>query len=91
MSNDDTKVHETDQHLVMLEREARILCLLRGVDPDGRTAVPHPAGLAVVARRSHWLFAADELLSFRQCLLAMRMSQEQAEAANDPKQGVQPH
>lgn len=74
----------TDQHLFPLEPAARILCTMRGGDPDQVVKVPHPQGLVSYVERALWLFAAEELLGYMQCGVALQTAANQAQAANQP-------
>lgn len=43
------------------EKRARLLCELRGHDPDERVRYSHPEGFAVAVSRPRWQGAALEL------------------------------
>lgn len=49
-----------------LEAAARVLCQVRGLDPDERVGVGHPRGCAVALYAPQWKVAASEILKHRQ-------------------------
>lgn len=49
-----------------LEAAGRVLCQLRGLDPDERVGVGHPKGYAVALYAPQWKVAASEILRHRQ-------------------------
>lgn len=75
---------DDQQYLYPLEPAARILCTLRGEDPDRQVKVPHPQGIVSYTERALWVFAAEELLAYMQCGTALHAAHKQQQAANQP-------
>jgi len=63
-------------HLVPLEPAARILCELRGDNPDEQIPAEHPLGLKVKYSVPLWHLAAEQLHSLNEMLVALKRASQ---------------
>lgn len=73
----------TDAHKVY-EKAARLLCVKRGLDPDERITKHVGSGRVVTGAMvgvPQWVLAAEELIAFSQCLVALREAAQKTDEA----------
>ena len=63
-------------HLLPYETAARHLCVMRGEDPDVKVPVQNEL-IGVAELVPFWYGAAEELLEFSQCFVALQMARQQ--------------
>ena len=73
-------MNDVNNDLVKVEPAARMLCQLRGQDPNEELRTPHPLGLMVDHTTTAWKLAAEEVIAIMQVLTAIN-TQRRAEKA----------